>query len=145
MDRITSMTAFVQVVDHGSFSAAARLTGSTQPTIGRQIQTLETTLGLKLFTRSQRGLAPTAAARELISHAESMASAASALHRASSGGAGEQAGTVRLTAGEHVGLEVLPPILAAFAREPAPVDAATARWARQCGAKIGNLPSKPAA
>jgi DNA-binding transcriptional LysR family regulator len=108
---------FLAVARAGSFSAAARLTGSTQPTIGRQIQTLETTLGLKLFTRSQRGLSPTAAARELISHAESMASAAAALHRASSGGASEQVGTVRLTAGEQVGLEVLPPILAEFARE----------------------------
>ena len=39
------------------------------------------------------------------------------MQRASSGGASEQAGTVRLTAGEHVGLEVLPPILAEFARE----------------------------
>ena len=108
---------FLAVVRAGSFSAAARLTGSTQPTIGRQIQTLETTLGLKLFTRSQRGLLPTAAARELVAHAESMAAAAAALHRASSGGASEQAGTVRLTAGEQVGLEVLPPILAEFARQ----------------------------
>jgi DNA-binding transcriptional LysR family regulator len=108
---------FLAVVRAGSFSAAARLTSSTQPTIGRQIQTLEATLGLKLFTRSQRGLLPTPAARELISHAESMAAAAAALQRASSGGASGQAGTVRLTAGEHVGLEVLPPILAQFARE----------------------------
>jgi DNA-binding transcriptional LysR family regulator len=108
---------FLAVVRAGSFSAAARLTGSTQPTIGRQIQALEATLGLKLFSRSQRGLLPTPAARELVSHAESMASAAAALRRASSGGASEEAGTVRLTAGEHVGLEVLPPILAEFARD----------------------------
>jgi DNA-binding transcriptional LysR family regulator len=108
---------FLAVARAGSFSAAARLTGSTQPTIGRQIQSLETTLGLKLFTRSQRGLLPTPAARELVAHAESMASAAAALQRASSGGASEQAGTVRLTAGEQVGLEVLPPILAEFSRE----------------------------
>src|SRR5215467_572574 len=108
---------FLAVVRAGSFSAAARLTGSTQPTIGRQIQSLEATLGLKLFTRSQRGLLPTPAARELVAHAESMAAAAAALHRASSGGASEQAGTVRLTAGEQVGLEVLPPILAEFARQ----------------------------
>ncbi len=108
---------FLAVARAGSFSAAARLTGSTQPTIGRQIQTLETTLGLKLFTRSQRGLSPTPAARALVSYAETMAAAAAALQRASSGGASEQAGTVRLTAGEHVGLEVLPPILAEFARD----------------------------
>ena len=57
---------FLAVVRAGSFSAAARLTGSTQPTIGRQIQALEATLGLKLFSRSQRGLLPTPAARNEI-------------------------------------------------------------------------------
>lgn len=108
---------FLAVIRAGSFSAAARLTGSTQPTIGRQIQALEATLGRKLFTRSQRGLLPTAAAQELLLHAESMAAAAAALRRASSGGASEEAGTVRLTTGEQMGLEVLPPILAEFARE----------------------------
>src|SRR5262245_26646793 len=108
---------FLAVVRAGSFSAAARQTGSTQPTIGRQIQALETTLGHKLFTRSQRGLLPTLAARELVSHAESMAAAAAALRRASTGGASEEAGTVRLTAGEQMGIEVLPAILAEFACE----------------------------
>jgi DNA-binding transcriptional LysR family regulator len=108
---------FLAVIRAGSFSAAARLTGATQPTIGRQIQSLEATLGRKLFARSQHGLLPTAAARELLSHAEAMAAAAAALRRTSSGEASEAAGTVRLTAGEQMGLEVLPPILAEFARE----------------------------
>jgi DNA-binding transcriptional LysR family regulator len=108
---------FLAVVREGSFSAAARSMGSTQPTVGRQIETLEKQLGSKLFARSHRGLVPTAAARELIPHAEAMASAAAALRRVSSGQAGEETGTVRLTAGEHVGLEVLPPILFAFSRD----------------------------
>jgi len=106
-----SYCTFLAVVREGSFSAAARSMGSTQPTVGRQIETLEKQLGSKLFARSHRGLLPTAAARELIPYAEAMASAAAALHRVSSGQVGEETGTVRLTAGEHVGLEVLPPML----------------------------------
>jgi DNA-binding transcriptional LysR family regulator len=108
---------FVAVVRERSFSAAARSIGSTQPTVGRQIETLEGVLGVKLFTRSQRGLVPTAAARELLSHAEAMASAATALRRIASGETDEESGTIRLTAGEHVGLEVLPSILSEFARD----------------------------
>jgi DNA-binding transcriptional LysR family regulator len=108
---------FLAVVREGSFSAAARHMGSTQPTVGRQIETLEKRLRSKLFARSHRGLVPTPAARELIPYAEAMATAAAALHRVSSGQAGAETGTVRLTAGEHVGLEVLPPILFGFARD----------------------------
>ena len=56
---------FLAVVRGGSLSAAARVLGSTQPTIGRQIEALEAALDARLFTRSQRGLLPTAAAMEL--------------------------------------------------------------------------------
>jgi DNA-binding transcriptional LysR family regulator len=108
---------FLAVVREGSFSAAARSLESTQPTVGRQIETLEKRLGIKLFARSHRGLVPTAAARDLIPYAEAMAAAAAALQRVSSEQAGEETGTVRLTAGEHVGVEVLPPILFAFSRD----------------------------
>jgi len=108
---------FLAVVREGSLSAAARSLGSTQPTVGRQIEALEKKLDTALFARSHRGLAPTAAARELLPYAEAMAAAAAALHRASSAGAREETGTVRLTSGEQVGLEVLPPILSAFSRD----------------------------
>lgn len=86
----------------------------TQPTAGRHIEALEATLRANLFTRSPRGLIPTPAARELVPHAEAMAAAAAALHRAASGEARGEVGTVRLTASEIVGHEVLPPILADF-------------------------------
>jgi DNA-binding transcriptional LysR family regulator len=107
---------FLAVVREGSFSAAARSIGSTQPTIGRQIEALEGRLKTKLFTRSQRGLAPTTAAQGLVPHAEAMAAAAAALNRTSSGERTEERGTVRLTAAEFMGVEVLPPILSAFSR-----------------------------
>jgi DNA-binding transcriptional LysR family regulator len=107
---------FLAVLREGSFSAAARSIGSTQPTVGRQMEALEERLQTKLFTRSQRGLAPTAAAQDLLPHAEAMAAAAAALHRVSSAERSEERGTVRLTAAELMGIEVLPPILSAFSR-----------------------------
>jgi DNA-binding transcriptional LysR family regulator len=108
---------FLAVAREGSFSAAARSLGSTQPTVGRQIEALEKGLAVKLFARSQRGLVATAAGQALLPHAEAMAAAAAALHRGSSAATEEETGTVRLTAGEHVGLEVLPAILANFAHQ----------------------------
>ncbi|WP_245411039.1 LysR family transcriptional regulator [Microvirga flavescens] len=108
--------SFLAVMREGSLSAAARSLGLTQPTIGHHIDRLETTLGKPLFTRSQRGLMPTDAARGILPHVEAMSSAAQALVRTASGNAGEMRGAVRITASEVIGVEVLPPILTAFAQ-----------------------------
>jgi DNA-binding transcriptional LysR family regulator len=101
----------------GSLSAAARQLGLTQPTIGRHVSELEAALGgAGLFTRSPQGLAPTETALALAPHAEIMAQAAAALIRTASAGLDQAAGTVRLTASEMVGGEILPPILTDFRR-----------------------------
>ena len=109
--------SFLEVLRDGSLSGAARRLGTTQPTIGRHIATLEAGLNLALFTRSPRGLLPTEAALNLLPHAETMAAAAAAMTRAASAAASAAQGTVRITASEIVGCEVLPPILARFRRE----------------------------
>jgi DNA-binding transcriptional LysR family regulator len=105
---------FLAVVRGGSFSAAARDLGLAQPTAGRHVEALEATLGTSLFTRSRRGLIPTAVALAILPHAEAMAAAAAALHRTSSAEADDERGTVRVTSGQLVGHEVLPPILGDF-------------------------------
>ncbi|HSZ10749.1 MAG TPA: LysR substrate-binding domain-containing protein [Rhizomicrobium sp.] len=106
--------SFLAVIREGSLSAAARALALTQPTLGRHIDELEKSLRASLFARSPHGLAPTAAALDLVPHAEAMASAAAALERAASGEAAELKGAVRITASEIIGAEVLPPILAQF-------------------------------
>ena len=106
--------SFLAVLRHGSLSAAARRLRLTQPTIGRHVAALEAALGVALFTRSPGGLAPTPAALGLATHAEAMEAAAEALRRAASGEAGDERGTVRLTASEIMGAEVLPAMLADF-------------------------------
>ena len=101
---------FLDVVRDGSLSAAARRLGLTQPTVGRHIAALERSVGAALFTRSQRGLLTTRAAIELVPHA----AAEAAFRRAASGEASVVGGSVRVTASEVMGCEVLPPILARF-------------------------------
>ena len=103
---------FLAVMDGGSLSAASRTLGVAQPTIRRRIAALEDTLGTALFTRATNGLVPTEAAQSTVAHARAMAASAQAIARATSGGSAEARGTVRLTASEIVGTEVLPPLLA---------------------------------
>jgi DNA-binding transcriptional LysR family regulator len=109
--------AFLAFFREGSLSAAARSLGLTQPTLGRQIAELERDLGIALFIRSQRGLTPTDAARDMARHAEAMSAASTAMVRAASGGLSDTAGIIRVTASDIIGAEVLPPLLASFRRK----------------------------
>ena len=107
--------SFLAVLQAGSLSGAARDLGIAQPTVGRHIETLEQALGGDpLFTRSPGGLRPTETALALQPHAQAMAAAAEALVRTASGAAETARGTVRVTASEVMGGEVLPAILTDF-------------------------------
>ncbi len=107
--------SFLTVIETHSLSAAARKLGLSQPTLGRHIDALEKSVGATLFVRSRYGLSPTETAQNMVVHARSMASAAASLERAASAG-GDTEGTVRLTASEIIGVEVLPRIITAFIR-----------------------------
>ena len=116
------LRTFLEVMRDGSLSGAGRRLGLTQPTVGRHIDALEAALGLPLFARSPRGLAPTEAARTLAPHVEAMAAASAALARAAAGEASVDQGVVRVTASEIIGCEVLPPIFATFRAKNPGVD-----------------------
>ena len=106
--------SFLAVLREGSFSGAARTLGLTQPTIGRHIKELETSLGTPLFTRAQDGLRPTDAAHAIETHAQTMATAAATLVRAISCNAVQPRAVVRIAASEIVAAEVLPLVLTEF-------------------------------
>lgn len=109
--------SFLAVLDAGSLSGAARDLGLAQPTVGRHVEALEQALGFALFVRSQHGLLPTEQALALRPFADELAACAGALLRAASGTRDEARGTVRITASDIVGCEVLPPILAQLQRD----------------------------
>ena len=103
--------AFLAVMETGSLSGAARRLEVAQPTVRRQIEQLEETLGVVLFTRASNGLVPTDVANATLPHAQAIASSARAFVRAVSGANEPARGTVRVACSEIMATEVLPPIL----------------------------------
>ena len=124
--------AFLAVAETGSLSAAARALGSSQPTLGRQIKTLETQLGADLFLRQARGLALSETGAALIAPAQAMRAAAGQIALTAAGRTARLEGTVRITASVAMAMYHLPPIIAKIrvvephiAIELAPSDATT--------------------
>ncbi|MET8244367.1 LysR family transcriptional regulator [Streptomyces sp. NPDC005202] len=62
---LSLLRTFLAVHRAGSFTAAARLLGVSQPTVTAQIRTLEAQLGRELFERRSRGVVPTPVADQL--------------------------------------------------------------------------------
>lgn len=102
---------FLTVMRTGSLSAAARALDVAQPTVRRRVEALEEAVGAVLFTRATNGLVPTDEGRATLPHAEAMHASARALLRTASGPLVGERGTVRVTASEIMGLEVLPGML----------------------------------
>jgi LysR family transcriptional regulator, regulator for genes of the gallate degradation pathway len=61
----THIRALTAIADCGSFEAAARALGISQPALHRSARALERVVRRSLYQRVARGLAPTASAREL--------------------------------------------------------------------------------
>ena len=64
-----NLKSFVTAVDASSLSAAAQTLKMAQPALSQQIASLESHFGQKLLQRSNTGVTPTAAGRELYRHA----------------------------------------------------------------------------
>lgn len=103
--------AFLATVEEGSLSAAARATGQTQPTIGRQVASLEETLGVTLFERVGRSLELTDAGRRLIDHVRDMGEAASRISLAALGQSNDVDGLVRISISDIFAVYHLPKII----------------------------------
>ena len=54
MDSLTAVRMFAEVVDRGSFSAAARALGVATSSVSRQVHRLEDKLGARLLDRTTR-------------------------------------------------------------------------------------------
>lgn len=63
---IAQLTTFVAVIETGSLTSAAQLTGVTQPGVTRQMQRLESELGVALLERLPTGVRPTPEGERLL-------------------------------------------------------------------------------
>jgi DNA-binding transcriptional LysR family regulator len=103
--------SFAAVVAEGSLSAAARMLGLSQPTLGRHVEALEQALGVTLFERTLQGLKATDTALRLY---EPVAGAQRALAEAAimaEGSASALSGSIRITSSTVTSHYVLPPLL----------------------------------
>lgn len=108
---------FVAVGETGSLSAAARMLGSSQPTVGRHIDELEKALGQVLFLRGKRGYELTEAGSALMARGQAAVDAFAAVARTAAGQEERVAGTVRIAASDVTAAFVLPGIMALLAVE----------------------------
>jgi DNA-binding transcriptional LysR family regulator len=105
------LRAFADVIELGSFSAAAERLNLTQPAVSQQVKQLERRFALKLIERVGRKVTPTPAGIELMAHARRldavMVGALDAMARHATGALGR----VRIGTGATACIHLLPPVL----------------------------------
>jgi DNA-binding transcriptional LysR family regulator len=105
------LRAFADVIERGSFSAAAEHLNLTQPAVSLQVKQLEQRLGLRLIERVGRRVTPTAAGTELLAHVRRIEGAIADALEAMADHATGVTGRVRLGTGATVCTYQLPPVL----------------------------------
>ena len=110
------LRTFAQVVELGSFSAAAERGGVTQPAVSLQIRQLERRFGVKLVERIGRRAGPTAAGLELLTHIHVIDAALAQAEQAMSAHASQVSGRIRLGTGATACTYLLPSVLADLRR-----------------------------
>jgi len=108
------LKSFSDVSAYGSLSAAARATGTSQPTMSRHVSVLEQQIGSRLFDRGIDGVVLTIAGARLMQHVDEMANAAARLSMAIDGETETLSGSIRITASDVVATYVMPKILTAL-------------------------------
>lgn len=110
---------FLAVVERGSIGAAAQALQVNHSTVLRRIANLERTLCVRLFDRLPRGYALTAQGHELAASVAGVPGQLDAAQRRVTGADLALSGTIRVTAPDTLGQELLLPLLAQFqARHP---------------------------
>jgi DNA-binding transcriptional LysR family regulator len=113
MDRLTSLTAFVRVVDAGGFSAAGRKLNMSTTMVSNHIQSLEDRLGARLLHRTTRKVSLTEVGKAYydrctqiladIEQADDIAGASQSIPR----------GTLRIYTATHI-VPFIAPVVAEF-------------------------------
>src|SRR6185295_2527249 len=120
MDRLTSLTAFVRVVDAGGFSAAGRRLNMSTTMVSNHVQALEDRLGARLLHRTTRKVSLTEVGKAYydrcvqiladIEQADDIAGALQSTPR----------GTLRIYTATHI-VQFVAPVVSAFLTDHAEV------------------------
>lgn len=114
---LDELNQFLLVIEHGTFTEAARHAHLSQPAFSASIMRLEAHFGARLLHRGPGGATPTAAGLALVPRARAALAALSEGRRAVGEVMGLSAGEVRLGAGATACTYLLPGILADYRKQ----------------------------
>ena len=117
VNRLTALHAFVAVVEHGSFAAAARATGASNAAVSKNVRELEADLGVRLFHRTTRTMRVTDAGALYYERMRKLLGEMAEADDAVSGFASDPTGRLRVTAPMSIGLLRLAPLIPRFLTE----------------------------
>ena len=106
------LRTFQEIARTGSYSAAARNLGYTQPALSYQMRALERTIGTPLTARAGRSVRLTAAGHTLLRHADQILTAIRVAERDLAHVVGSSAGVLRIATFASAGATLVPNALA---------------------------------
>ncbi|MCW5696399.1 MAG: LysR family transcriptional regulator [Bauldia sp.] len=113
-DRLAAMETFVRVVDGGSFSAAAKSTGVSQPHVSKIVAGLEKRLGARLLNRTTRHITATEAGLAFYERCKAALTAIDDAETEARIGQGAIRGLLRINTSAMAGSALVLPAILAF-------------------------------
>lgn len=117
MDTLDSLIEFITVVEHGSFSSAARQLGVSVSHVSRQIASLESRLNTQLFVRTTRQMVLTEPGHRLFERSQTLVEDLLAAQDSVRATQDILEGDIRISLGGKFAEDRLVPVLARFASE----------------------------
>ena len=112
---LDDIAVFVQVVEAGSFSAAARRLAMPKATVSARVARLEKRLGLSLIQRTTRKLRVTEAGEQYFRHCADAIREVEVAEAALQSTSGKPSGVLKITAPVDIGRTLLPRVVNAYA------------------------------
>ncbi len=116
MDRFTELTVFLSVVEHGSFTAAARSLMLSPSAVSKTITRQESRLGVRLFNRNSRSVRPTLEGAALYASGQAVREAMELAEASVSGSGAVPGGTLRVHTMPMLAKYRIAPLLPEFLR-----------------------------
>lgn len=120
METLANLESFVRSAESGSFSAAARRLALTPAAVSRNVAQLERNLGVRLFSRSTRGLTLNEAGERFLQSVQGGLDSIQGAIADITVNAGQPAGVLKLNTPAGIAMDYVLPLMPAFmARYPA--------------------------
>ena len=111
MSKLENLRFFVEVVESGGFNRAAKRLGISKSIVSRRIAQIEADLGVRLLSRSTRGIVPTDAGIEFKERGEKILADYETARESVARRGGDVVGTLRLSVPLSFGIRHVAPVL----------------------------------